>query len=135
MISDKFGVQPEMLYSQQGNKTANGRTRMDYLNIPVLFRYQLNEMVHLDLGPQAGFLLTAKDANGDDFKDALSGFSFSIASGLGVDLSSGFTFAARYNGGISNDADTDATGFFNGNVKLTQSVFMFSVGYLFFGGE
>jgi len=46
-VSDKFSVQPELLYSGQGAKFDGGVTvSADYLNIPVMANSRLSEFIN-----------------------------------------------------------------------------------------
>ncbi len=38
-LSPHFGIQPEIVYSEQGGKDGNEKWKINYLNIPVLFQY------------------------------------------------------------------------------------------------
>src|SRR5262245_36351696 len=77
MINEKFGVQPELLYSMQGSKWDfdgdDGKFKFDYINIPVLLRYNITEMISIHAGPQIGFLMSAEmeneDGDTEDMKD------------------------------------------------------------------
>jgi hypothetical protein len=75
MISEKFGIQPEVVFSQMGynqNNTesiSNGNLTFNlnekniasfgYLSLPVMFRYNITENFNLQAGPQLGILLSA----------------------------------------------------------------------------
>lgn len=133
MVSEKFGIQPELLYSQQGNGKNADKERINYFNVHLMGRYQLSKVFNLELGPQLGFLLSAKDNDGNDISDVLNGMNLSIAFGLGVELPEGFIMSARYVAGVSNDVDLGPNGFRSSDLKLTQSNIMFSLGYKLFG--
>jgi len=121
----KFGIQPEIVYSQQGQtyNTANYsslRTDLSYINIPVMFKYYPVGGLSVQVGPQLGLLMSAKgdvvqifySQNGlqslgppslnQDLKRYLNSTDFSIAFGAGLDLPWGLNFTFRYNYGISN---------------------------------
>ena len=55
-FSEKFHVQPEVLYSMEGAKDAD----ISYLNIPVMLKYYILEGLNVQAGPQIGFLLDAE---------------------------------------------------------------------------
>jgi len=114
MFTEKLGLQPEVLFSMQGAKFdedfIDGQTNFNYLNVPVLVRYNINEMISLHAGPQVGFLLSAEaEADGDteDIKDDFKGTDISGAFGLGVDLPMGLGFGARYIIGFSQIAEDE----------------------------
>lgn len=116
-LSETFSVQPELLYSQEGNKQKEGdesaNLKLNYINIPVLLQYNASGF-YGETGPQVGFLTSAKikyEMGGEeettDVKDAFKSINFSWAVGLGYRLSNGLGIGARYNIGISNIVDAD----------------------------
>lgn len=115
MFTEHIGLQPEALFSMQGttfdNDFIDGKTKFNYLNVPVLVRYNVNEMISLHAGPQIGFLLSAEaesdDGDSEDIKDEFKGTDFSGAFGLGVDLPMGLGFGARYILGFTKIAEED----------------------------
>src|SRR5690606_16849173 len=73
----KFGVQIELLYSNQGYKGKEYEVRdeitskvtetnklenvsLHYLNLPIMFKYYFKDNFSVELGPQIGFLMDAK---------------------------------------------------------------------------
>lgn len=116
-LSETFSVQPELLYSQEGNKQKEGdesaNLKLNYINIPVLLQYNASGF-YGETGPQVGFLTSAKikyEMGGEeettDVKDAFKSINFSWAVGLGYRLSNGLGIGARYNIGISNIVDAE----------------------------
>ncbi len=106
----KFAVQPELLYSQQGAKSDIGGFDLDYINVPVMFKYYLiGNLFNVQVGPQFGFLTH------QSLKDQVSAkdFDFSGAAGLGLDLPLGFRVDARYNFGLTKAAEDAKTGVFS----------------------
>lgn len=133
-VSDKFSVQPELLYSAQGAKDSfegiDVDAKIDYLNLPIMAKYYVAEGFSLELGPQVGFLLSAKAEGGGesiDFKDETKGIDFGANFGVGYKLESGLNFGARYNLGLSNINDGEDSDDF----KNQNSVIQLSVGYFF----
>ncbi|MEO6406307.1 MAG: porin family protein [Ferruginibacter sp.] len=117
-LTDKFALQPEVVYSGQGAKADSGpgEINLGYLNVPILGQYMFANGFRLETGPQAGILLSAKTKyNGvtEDVKDELKGFDFAWAFGLGYKSPMGLGVDARYNLGLS-DINKDNTG---GSVK------------------
>ena len=53
-IANRFSFQPELLYSGQGSSV-----NLNYLNIPLMAKYNLTKEFSLEAGPQIGFLLSA----------------------------------------------------------------------------
>ena len=123
-VTDKFFVQPEVLYSAQGTDSYLGDFRLDYINIPVLAKFMIVDGLSIEAGPQIGFLTSSKLEN-EDIKDFVKKTDFSALVGLGYLLDGGLNFAARYNFGLSNLNDSDL------DIDLKNGVFQLSVGNMF----
>ncbi len=132
----KIGIQPEILFSQQGTKVEfNGgdiESNYNYINIPIIIKLYLAAGLNLQAGPQIGFASKAEaiqTVNGVsttvDVKDFVKGNDVSLALGAGWDLPFGLTIDARYNLGLSDIYENLPPG--NANAK--NQVFQVSVGY------
>jgi hypothetical protein len=128
----KIGIQPEIIFSQQGSKaTYSGspdiESNFSYMNIPIIIKLYTIAGINLQAGPQFGFLTSAKlkvdGADEQDVKDQLKGSDISVALGAGWDLPFGLTIDARYNLGLSKIDDSGA-----GSSGKNQ-VFQVSLGY------
>ncbi|MBD2768738.1 PorT family protein [Hymenobacter sp. BT664] len=141
-FSDLISFHPELLYSQKGAKAENDfikvQTRPSYLDVPLLARVKADGLF-FEAGPQVGFLLAIK--NEVDIKGMASSSStstdgtrkvdFGYIAGVGYQLPQGLEFGVRYNGGISDLADSSSKS--SGDSKVRNSVFQFQIGYLFGG--
>lgn len=123
-ITDRFSVQPELLYSAQGTDSDLGDFRLDYINVPVLAKFMVVDGLSIEAGPQIGFLTSSK-LEGEEIKDLVKKTDFSALLGLGYILDGGLNFAARYNFGLTNLNDSDL------DIDLKNGVFQLSVGYMF----
>jgi hypothetical protein len=134
----KFGIQPEILFSQQGSKfTFNSQdleSNYSYINIPVIVKLYTIGGINLQVGPQFGFLASAQedkvDALGNvqtsqDVKDEIKKSDFGAALGVGWDLPFGLSIDGRYNLGLSDINDA------SGNERKNQ-VWQVSLGYKLF---
>ena len=134
IISEKFSVQPEILYSGQGFSNQNpqdySRYKFDYINLPVIAKFYLTKSISLETGPQVGFLISSKNkSNLSNYEvDGQKTIDFGLNLGAGFDLNNHVFFQARYNLGLTNINDETTT---TNNFKYTNSVIQFSVGYLF----
>ena len=141
-LSDKFAIQPELLYSAQGAKeeysefgeTVEITQNLGYLNIPVMAKYYVAEGFSLEAGPQIGFLLNAKikaeyegESEDESNKDAFKSIDFGVNFGAGYDFTENFSAGVRYNLGLSNIAETED----GDDFKINNSVFSVSIGYKF----
>ena len=156
VISDKFSVQPELLYSSQGatsedsyteediNIKEEGTVKLDYINLPIMAKFYVGEGFSLEAGPQIGFLMNSEiemklTASGagvsesisvtEDLKDHIKGIDFGLNLGVGYKMENGLNFGARYNLGLS-DANDDPE-FFESDSSFKNSVIQVSVGYFF----
>lgn len=150
-ISKKLFIQPELLYSMQGSNAdipeeeTKLKMKMDYLNIPIMVKYNVFDRFFVEAGPQIGFLLSSKiiadyadDAIFDDGltlddKEFKNNIDLSIGIGASYDWTANISTGIRYNIGVSNVykkgmeiLDDDGT---YGTSK--NGVFQFSVGYKF----
>ncbi|MFD2519000.1 porin family protein [Salinimicrobium flavum] len=141
MFSEKFGIQPEVLYSSQGAKSdfdmddeffgslSIDEFKLDYISVPVLIKYYFIEGLSLEIGPQFSFMVNS-EADGSidgasgtvDLDDETESFDFGGALGLGYELPMGLMFQARYVMGFT-DVYTDT--------DFRNSIFQISVGYKF----
>ncbi|MEK6494635.1 porin family protein [Myroides odoratimimus] len=137
-ITEKFSVQPELLYSAQGAKSdfaidGNGNfdfgkttLKLDYITIPVMAKYYIVKGLNIQAGPQFAFNVNAK-VDSEDVKDEIKGFEFGVNFGAGYELPMGIFFDARYNVGVTDFAKKiDGV-----QLKSKNGVFQLSVGYKF----
>lgn len=152
-ISEKFAFQPELMYSAQGVKESatmfvegyetsiDAKSKLGYLNIPLMAKYYPTPKFSLEFGPQVGFLLSAK-VDGDytvvidgmsvsgsesvDVKDQASSVDFGLNFGAGYDFTEKVSAGVRYNLGLSNVYDYEGD-----NTSAKNSVFSVSLGYKF----
>jgi long-subunit fatty acid transport protein len=145
-ISEKFAIQPELMYSAQGGKLSYSEAdyslesdiKLSYLTIPVMAKLYAVPKFSIEFGPQIGFLLSAKEdwtesglggtfSESEDIKDSTESVNFGLNFGAGYDFTENLTAGLRYNLGLSNVAKTDA----GDNREIKNSVFLLSVGYKF----
>ncbi len=141
-VADKLVIQPELLYSTQGTKLnwlSDGVTinsfKLAYINIPVMVKYYATKDFSLEVGPQIGFLTSAKvngTANGTtvdvDAKKFYNSTDFGINFGAGYDFTKKISAGIRYNLGLSNVGSNE---FVSDGDKITNSVFSIDFGYKF----
>ena len=128
-LTDKFAIQPEVLFSTQGAKFdgfgGDYKTELNYINVPVLAKYFITEAFSVEAGPQIGFLVSAKE-EGEDIKDFTKSVDFGFNLGAGYNFTENLSVGLRYNLGLSNIIDSE-----EGDAKVKNSVFGLSVGYKF----
>lgn len=133
-ISNNFSIQPELLYSSQGQKYHGGSVlKLDYLNLPIIAKYYISENnIYSEVGPQLGVLLSAKEGGGigsfsvkENYRDIDFGFNL----GLGYKFEGGLNVNVRYYFGIANVHDWLDE--FISDQKTRNKVLQMSIGYLF----
>lgn len=104
-VSDKFHVQPELLYVSVND--------LNQIQVPILAKFLLVEDLSLLAGPDFGFLLDAGEGS--------KTLNFGLDLGLSFDLNEDFSLDGKYNFGLSNlveggnsDFSTKLSGFFFG---------------------
>lgn len=129
-LSRHFAIQPELVFSMQGGKAEDNddvKLKLNYINVPFLVQYMVENGLRLQTGPQLGFLVGAESKVGDlevDIEDNYSTIDFSWTFGAGYLFPSGFGIDARYNHGISNASDISG-------VEVKNRVFQFGLFYQF----
>ena len=133
-----LAVEPELLYSRQGGKftqtTTVGTTNqsmeydedLSYITLPVMVQWRAPGGVFVETGPQAGYLIEAKQ-NGPastevDNKSNFKKFDLAWGAGLGFRTRAGLGIGARYNFGLSNTISENASTSSTNGAKLKNEV-------------
>lgn len=122
---NKLAIQPEVLYSQQGADFDIGEFNTDYINVPVMFKYDIiGSLINIQAGPQFGFIVNkdfpSLSGVGEQIKT--NDFDFSGAVGVGLNLPLGIRVSGRYHFGF-----TEVTEEMGGK----NNYFTIAVGYSF----
>ncbi|MEO8414221.1 MAG: porin family protein [Ginsengibacter sp.] len=108
-LGNKFGIQPEVLFSQVNVDTSSNfsdvtafnninNIQLKYLTIPILINYKLNRILTLQAGPQFGILLDQNKDLLQNGQDAFKSGNFSLVGGLQLNLLK-FRVYGRFVGG------------------------------------
>tara|TARA_R110002073_G_scaffold4213_1_gene27905 strand:+ start:45411 stop:45953 length:543 start_codon:yes stop_codon:yes gene_type:complete len=116
-ISEKFHLQPELLFSSEGGDTIP----YNYLNLPIIAKYYVVEGFNIQAGPQFGYLLNV-DGEGD--LEGANRLTFGLDFGLGYDISEKFFAEVRYDLGLSNLVDESS-------INAKQNAIQLGIGYRF----
>ena len=116
-VSDRFSVQPEVLYSTQGTEDETGsftnEYKLDYIQLPVLAKFYLIDGLALEAGPSFNFLVNEEydfESNSLDFEtdsELASTFEFGGALGASYKFNNGFFLNGRYVLGFTDAFDSD----------------------------
>ncbi|WPO80990.1 porin family protein [Chryseobacterium sp. JJR-5R] len=122
-VGSMFSVQPEVLYSQYGDKydtrignnTYSYANHLDYITVPVMLQYNLIPNLYVEAGPEFGFMVSAKNkaknetnnnviSESGNYKDNFSTFNFGIGLGAGYYFTDNIGITARYVAGLTDIA-------------------------------
>ncbi|WP_378175035.1 porin family protein [Aquimarina sp. SS2-1] len=105
-LTEKLRLQPEFQYSGQGNKDKD--FRVNYLQLPILLKYNITDLFNVQLGPQAGIKIWEWEDNQEDIAD-FGTFDFAGVAGIGVNITDNFFVDLRYAFGLTNVFDEDGS--------------------------
>ena len=126
-LTNKWGIQPELLFSQLSSKSVSGPLStsnpnvlisglqpstvftLSYLSIPILLRHNFAKIFTLNVGPQYGILLNKGVTLKDNATSALKSGDLSGVVGLQVNLI-GLRVYGRYVVGLNNISDATNAG-------------------------
>lgn len=125
-LTEKFSIQPEVLYSGLGATASegDGTIKLDYISIPVMAKFYVTDGLSLEAGPQIAFNVVAEaeaDGETEDIED-IESTDFSAGFGLGYQLPMGVFFQGRYNLGLTEVWKL---------AEVKNNVIQLSVGYKF----
>jgi len=127
-FSEKWGIQPELLYSAQGSELPDETSEFNYMSIPILLRWKLASVLSVHAGPQFSTLLDAK-IDGDNIKDDIKNSDFGLALGATVHLPLGLNGGVRYVWGFTNVSDLQD------DTEVKNSVVQVFVGWTIIGAK
>ena len=126
-LSDRFSLQPEILYSEFGAKETDETLKADYISIPIMAKYYVVDGFSFEAGPQFSFLVNDElevvgPVGGAVLNPQVKNFDFSLNLGMGYQFKGGIFFQTRYNLGLTNVQD---------NPDVKNGVLQLSLGYQF----
>lgn len=100
IMTEKLSLQPEVLFSTQGAKSDSGDDlKLNYITVPVMFKYYFLEYLSVEAGPRIGFLISAKEGN-SDVKDSFNAMDFGVDAGVNYDITKRIFAQLRYDYGV-----------------------------------
>ena len=127
-LSEKFKLQPELLYQGMGGVIEGATFKNDYVTVPVLLQYDVVHNFALELGPQIGFLTSSK-VEGQSIKSAFNSTDVQLLVGASVGLTDKIGIGARYGTSLTNVA-SDA--FSSAKTDIKNKNFSIQVSYKLF---
>lgn len=126
-LTEKFSLQPELLYSQQGAKSRDVFIYdLNYITLPFMAKYYIAKGFSLEAGPQFSFLvkdeLISDTNNTATANTNAENFDLNANFGLGYKLNNGIFFQTRYNLGLIAITETP---------DVKNGVFQMSLGIQF----
>lgn len=144
-VSERFSIQPEVLYSSQGAEYTGTLTgvddskitaKLDYIQVPIMAKFYAAEGFAIEAGPQIGFVAkstaefesTVGDVTvtGEEDMEDIKSTDIGIGVGASYRIPAGLFFGARYNFGLTDINDNP-----DNNGKINNGVFQLSIGYSF----
>lgn len=142
-MSERFSIQPEVLYSGQGydlvsRDNANDiEYQLDYINIPIIAKFYVFEGLALEAGPQVGFLVNSEIDSERSFldddnsiplnDDQFNKTDFSLALGASYKFRGGLFVNGRYNIGLREIYDDSIVS----RADAKHSVIQLGLGFMF----
>lgn len=116
-VSDRFSVQPEVLYSTQGTEAdgwlGDGEYQIDYVQVPLIAKFYVVDGLAIEAGPSFNFKVEEEydvedsPVNFESDSDYASSFEFGGGLGLSYKFNNGFFLNGRYTQGFTNVYDSD----------------------------
>lgn len=115
-LSKGVSVMPELQFSSEGAHPED--LQLDYLQVPVFFKFRISEKISIGAGPQAGVKVHKT-------LDGIKNFAYSAVGGIEVKISHTLFADARYTYGLSNIFDDNVI------VEAKNTNIQLGVGYKF----
>ncbi|MEM1135454.1 MAG: outer membrane beta-barrel protein [Bacteroidota bacterium] len=89
-LSEKFLIQPEMMFSQKGSKARENEPffnwQLNYIDIPLILNYVFSKSIDFQVGLGANYLLSARFDDGSGFIDQSEAFkTIDFAGNIGIE--------------------------------------------------
>jgi len=141
-LKKKIFLQPEIIFSTQGDRSTNQvglsniALRLNYIKVPVLLCYKIDNRTFLFIGPELGYLASAHLAHlGNEIINVSKNYSSKFDAGLDIGLNykliKDLIIESRYNYGFKTLYSVDDTGNRNSQINGANRVFQIGFSYIF----
>lgn len=128
-VNERMGMAAELLYSNKGVKGITN-IHLHYITVPLLFQYQLSEAIWAEIGPEPGYLFSARSDLGNVSNTYNNKFDLALDGGFRLNTAK-LIFGVRYCVGLFSVQEPFETFRSQGKeqIKYQNRVLQFSVGY------
>lgn len=98
VVSDRGGVAAELLYSNKGVKGISN-IHLHYITLPLLFQYKLTDHLSAEIGPEPGYMFSAKSEYGSAASTYSNKFDLALDAGFRLDVNK-LILGLRYSAGL-----------------------------------
>ena len=145
-VSDRFFIEPSVLYSKKGMRLTESfldgslfniegeiAVNSHYIDLPVVAKYMITEGLHIYAGPQVSYLasnrLKAKAgifgfnvSEGFDINSGFRSVDVGLTGGLGYQLENGVSISAGYDHGLTSLDENNLFNAYNRVVKASIGI-------------
>lgn len=132
VVNEKFGMAAEVVYSNKGFR-ANPNINLHYITVPLLIQYKLADNIFAEIGPELGYLFSARSDNGNESGIYNNKFDLALDGGFRFNAPR-LIFGVRYCAGVFSVREAIESFGLSGNekIKYQNRVLQLSVGYKLF---
>lgn len=122
-----WGLQPEILFSNQVIKSDGGSVKLNYIKVPVMLKVYPLSRLSVEVGPEFSYLISSSPKS-LQFEDATvkfegcNGFNFGAGVGAAYEFNFGLMVGARYSMGFTD---------LGKNLKWKNNSIQITAGWLF----
>jgi len=135
MVNERVGMVAELLYSNKGVK-ANTSIHLHYITIPLLVQYRLTDNIFAEIGPEPGYLFSARSTHGNVSNTYNNKFDLALDAGFRLNTAK-LVIGLRYCAGLFSVSEPTEKYGAPGNekIKYQNRVLQLSLGYKFWEME
>lgn len=128
VVSDRGGVAAELLYSNKGVKGISD-IHLHYITLPLLFQYKLTDHLSAEIGPEPGYMFSAKSEYGSAGSTYSNKFDLALDAGFRLDMNK-LILGLRYSAGLFSVKEPLENASTPGErIKYQNRVLQVSLGY------